>query len=192
MGSAASGVEELERYMRLAVEESILVHKDVIVYMYKGFEKLLKFVGGLLYNSAKEAGRLMLQKMRSEGIVRDDNVLAVLFASFVLAGYADRITVKSVEIRGNKTVIEVEGEGLLLGSRLKSKKPVDQPLAGYMAGWIEEYYGAKTQAREIACTARGDKACIIRIEIGKAIPEAEKLTGASFTRKQLLSLSPKS
>ena len=177
---------DIREYMGSIVEESILIHKDIVVYMYKGFEKLLKFVGGLLYNSAKEAGRLMLKKMKEKGIVNDDNVLSALLESFVLAGYAEQITVKDVRLEKNKTVIEIKGDGFLLGSRLKSKRPVDQPLAGYMAGWLEEYYGVKTQAREIACTARGDDACIILIEIKKPIPKMKEQLGKVFRRENLL------
>ncbi len=177
---------DVKEYMYSAIEESILIHKDIIVYMYKGFERLLKFVGGLLYNSAKEAGRLMLKKMKEKDIVNDDNVLSALLESFVLAGYAEQITVKDVRLEKGKTIIEIEGKGLLLGSKLKSKRPVDQPLAGYMAGWLEEYYGAKTQAREIACTARGDKACIILIEIKKPVPKIKEQLSKVFRRKELL------
>ncbi len=191
--TAAEAVEEheitsVEEYFRSAIAESVLIRKDVLVDLYKGFEKLLKFVGGLLYTSAKDAGKLMAQRLVEQGIMNKDNVIDLMFDSFVVAGYADELEVSKVEVKGDKTVIEVTGKGMLLGSRMKSKNYVDQPLAGYMAGWLESFYGAKVNAREVACQARGDPACVIRIEIREPHEELLKYQGKKYERRRWLKL----
>lgn len=178
--------ETIEEYFREAMKNSIMVNKDVIIDMYKAVEKLLRFAGGILYGGAKEAGKLTVKRLIDQGIVNRDNVADVLFESFVIAGYADSLRVERVEVGRGKTVLEVSGENLLLGSRLDKKGHLDQPLAGYMAGWLETFYGEKVKAREVACVARGDPACVFRIEIEGEHPELEKLLGRSYRRSTWL------
>lgn len=181
-------ITSVEEYFRSAIAESVLIRKDVMVDLYKGFEKLLKFVGGLLYTSAKDAGKIMAQRLMEQGIMNRDNAVDLMFDSFVVAGYADELEVTKVEVKGGKTIIEVTGKGMLLGSRMQSKNYVDQPLAGYMAGWLESFYGAKVNAREVACQARGDPACVIRIEIREPHEELTKYQGKKYERRRWLKL----
>jgi len=178
--------ETIEEYFREAMKNSVMINKDVIIDMYKAVEKLLRFAGGILYGGAKEAGKLTVKRLIEQGIVNRDNVADVLFESFVIAGYADSLHVERVEVSKGRTVLEVSGENLLLGSRLNKKGHLDQPLAGYMAGWLETFYGEKVKARETACVARGDPACVFRIEIEGEHPELEKLVGKSYRRSTWL------
>ncbi len=178
--------ETIEEYFREAMKNSIMVNKDVIIDMYRAVEKILRFAGGILYGGAKEAGKLTVKGLIEQGIVNRENDADVVFESFVIAGYADALRVERVEVDKGRTVIEVSGENLLLGSRLDKKGHLDQPLAGYMAGWLETFYGEKTKAREVACVARGDPACVFRIEIEGEHPELKKLVGRSYRRSTWL------
>ncbi|RUM48229.1 MAG: hypothetical protein DSY37_00140 [Hyperthermus sp.] len=182
------GFKSVEDYIRWAIANSVLIQRDVLVDLYSGFEKVMRFVGGLLYSSAKNAGKLTAERLVEQGFLNEDNVADVMFQSFVVAGYAEKLRVASVTLEKKKTIIEVEGEGLLLGSRLKKKGNVDQPLAGFMAGWLEAFYKVKTNARETACQARGDPSCRFRIEVGDAREELKRLEGKVYERGQWLKL----
>jgi len=146
---------------------SILVVKDVVVELYQGFERVMMFAGGLLYNVAKKAGKLMAKKLMGEGYLNKQNYLDVLVESLVHANYASKVEVS--EIKGtteNPQKIVFKLEGTLLGSKIgKRRRPVDQPIAGFMAGWIEEVLGRKTDAKETQCIAQGKPHCIIEVKI---------------------------
>ncbi len=179
----------VDEYFRKTIEDSVLIQRDVLVDLYKGIEKVLKFAGGLLYTSAKNAGKLMSKRLIEQGILDYGNVADVMLKSFVVAGYAEELAVNTVEVKDGKTIIEVEGKRLLLGSRMKTRRHADQPLAGYMAGWLEAFYGRKVNAKEVACEARGDPSCRFRIEIHDARPELKKMEGARYVRSSLIKRS---
>ena len=136
---------------------SILIVKDVVVELYQGFEKVMMFAGGLLYNVAKKAGKLMAKKLVEEGYINRQNYLNVLVDSLMFANYASKVEVKDVEgTPDNPKKIVFKLEGTLLGSKVgKRRRPVDQPIAGFIAGWIEEVLGRKTDAKETQCMAQG-------------------------------------
>jgi len=146
---------------------SVLVVKDVVVELYRGFEKVVMFAGGLLYIVAKKAGKLMAKKLMGEGYLDKQNYLDVLVESLVYANYASKVEVS--EIKGtteNPQKIVFKLEGTLLGSKIgERREPVDQLIAGFMAGWIEEVLGRKTDAKETQCIAQGKPHCIIEVKI---------------------------
>ncbi len=159
--------------VRILTEDAVLIDRQVLVDLYTGFEKLLRFVGGLLYASSKKAGRLTARRMIEKGLLTRENALDMLLWSFTAGGYAERVTVERVEKGRGSTRIVLRVEGALLGSRLgKKKRPVDQPLVGYLAGWLEEVYGVRVDARETSCVAKGDPACRFEIKIhGEVEPD---------------------
>jgi len=146
---------------------SILVVKDVVVELYQGFEKVMVFAGGLLYNVAKKAGKLMAKKLLEEGYINKQNYLNVLVDSLVYANYASKVEVEKIEgTPENPKKIILKLEGTLLGSKIgKRRRPVDQPIAGFIAGWIEEALGRKTDAKETQCMAQGKPHCIIEVKV---------------------------
>ncbi len=150
---------------RIVREESILIARDVIVDLYTAFEKFLKFAGPVLYNAAKKAGRHMARILMDRGIVNKDNAVEALLRSIVDAGYAAEARVVEEREEKKKRVIRVAMKGTLLGSKLQRKKPVDLPIAGFMAGWLEETLGKKVDVKEVACMATGSGECIFDIII---------------------------
>ena len=146
---------------------SILVVKDVVVELYQGFEKVMVFAGGLLYNIAKKAGKLMAKKLLEEGYINKQNYLNVLVDSLMYANYASKAEIREVEgTPENPQKVVLMLEGTLLGSKIgKRRRPVDQPIAGFIAGWIEEVLGRKTDAKETQCMAQGKPHCIIEVKI---------------------------
>ncbi len=170
--------------VRILTEDAVLIDRQVIVDLYMGFEKLLRFVGGLLYTSSKKAGRLTARRMINKGLLSRENAIDMLLWSFTAAGYAERTVVERIEKGRGRTEITIRVEGALLGSRVgKRRRPVDQPLAGYLAGWLEEVYGVRVDARETSCIAKGDPVCRFEIKVHGEI-EPDVAEGETYERLQ--------
>ncbi len=161
---AAEWREKLREIVR---NESILIAKDVIVDLYTAFEKFLKFAGPVLYTAAKKAGRHMAKVLMEKGVVNQDNGLEALLESIVDAGYASEARILGEKDSKKERIIEVSMKGTLLGAKLQRKKPVDLPIAGYMAGWLEAVYGKHVDVKEVACMATGRDECVFQIHIKK-------------------------
>ncbi len=156
--------ETLEALDKIVRDGSILVARDVVADLYNAFEKFMMFAGPVLYNASKKAGRLMAQRLAEKGLVNKDNALDTLLFTIVRSGYAEDARVIGEERRRGKRVILVELKGSLLGSKLKGKKkPVDAPIGGFIAGWLEAIWGKHVDAKEVKCIAKGDETC--RFEI---------------------------
>ncbi len=170
--------------VRILTEDAVMIDRNVIIDLYTGFEKLLRFVGGLLYASSKKAGRLTARRMIEKGLLGRDNAVDMLLWSFTAAGYAERTVVERIERGRGETRIALRIEGALLGSRIgRRRRPVDQPLAGYLAGWLEEVYGVRVDARETSCVARGDPVCRFEVRIhGEVEPDVAE--GETYERLQ--------
>lgn len=156
-----------EKLREVIKNESILIAKDVIVDLYTAFEKFLKFAGPVLYNAAKKAGRHMAKVLMERGIVSPENGLDALIESIIDAGYASEARVLGEKDTGKEKIIEIAMKGTLLGAKLQRKKPVDLPIAGFMAGWLETVYGKKVDVKETACMATGSGECIFEVHIKK-------------------------
>ncbi|AEM37959.1 4-vinyl reductase 4VR [Pyrolobus fumarii 1A] len=149
----------------VVLNESIMIARDVIVDLYTAFEKFMRFAGPVLYNAAKKAGRLMAQRLMERGVIDESNALDALLWSFVRAGYASEVKVLEDKVEKNKRVIRIGMKGTLLGAKIQRKKPVDAPLAGFAAGWLEAVWGKKVDAKEVACLAKGDDMCVFEIVV---------------------------
>ena len=177
-----------QRYdIRILTEDSAMIDRQVIIDLYTGFEKLLRFVGGLLYASAKKAGQLTARRMMEKGMLGKSNALDMLLWSFTAGGYAEKVTVEKIEKTGKGTIIVLRVDGALLGSRVgRRRRPVDQPLVGYLAGWLEEVYSARVDARETSCVAKGDPYCVFEIKVHSTVDpdvdEGDVYTRACVTR----------
>ncbi|NPA05652.1 MAG: hypothetical protein GXO09_06115 [Crenarchaeota archaeon] len=137
-------------------KNSILVAKDILVDLYDSSKKLLKFVGGFLYNVSKKAGKMMAKRLMEQGYMTRETCLDVLAESFVISGYAEEVKVEGDTIKM---------KGTIFGSRMKGeKKPVDTPIAGFIAGWVEECTGKRVKVVEEKCIAKGDEYCEFRIQ----------------------------
>ncbi len=157
-------MKEFEELQKILERESILVAKDVIADLYKGFERVMRFAGGLLYNVAKKAGRSMAKNVISKGLISPEIALEALLYTIEKSGYAERIEV----IERNEDVIIIRAWGTLLGAKLaeeKKKRGVDAPIVGFMAGWLEESWGRKVDGRETKCIAKGDPFCEFELRV---------------------------
>jgi len=163
---------------RIVADNAILIDKDLIVDLYTGFEKLLRFVGGLLYTASKKAGSMTAERLMGEGYLSEENAVELLLWTFVASGYADRVVVERVEVGRRDTKLYLAVHEALLGSRLRDRKrPVDQPLAGFLAGWLEKVYGVRVDGKEVKCAAQGHDHCMFEIKIYKRMPGLAGLEG---------------
>ncbi len=145
-----------EKLKEVVEADSILVAKDILVDLYESSKKLLKFVGGFLYNVSKKAGKMMARRLMERGLMTRDTCLDVLAESFVISGYAEEVSIEGDRIKM---------KGTIFGSRMKGeKKPVDTPIAGFIAGWVEECTGKRVKVVEEKCIAKGDECCVFRIQ----------------------------
>jgi len=169
--------------LSIVSDNAILVDKDLIVDLYTGFEKLLRFVGGLLYTASKKAGSMTAERLAAKGHLSPDNAVDLLLWTFVASGYASSVVVEKVEVGRKDTKLYLRVTDSLLGSRLRGrKKPVDQPLAGFLAGWLEKIYGVKVDGRETKCAAQGHDHCSFEIKIHEKKPELKTMEGRRYGR----------
>jgi len=168
------------------LENGILVDRDIMVDMYRGFERVIRFAGGLLYAAAKKAGAAMARRLAERGRVTRENALESIVYTFVAAGYAEEAVVESVEVREGETTVRLRVRGALLGSRLKSRKPVDQPIVGFIAGWLEALLGCRVDGREERCAAQGYEDCIFLFRVRCRAPELGAARGFRVTRSSAL------
>jgi predicted hydrocarbon binding protein len=140
----------------------------------------LRFVGGLLYTASKKAGAMTAERLVEKGLLSEGNALELLLWTFVASGYASKVVVERVETGRRDTKLYLAVYDTLLGSRLRDRKrPVDQPLAGFLAGWLEKIYGVKVDGKEVKCASQGHDHCEFEIKIHKRMPELEKYSGYS-------------
>lgn len=163
---------------RIVSENAILIDKDLIVDLYTGFEKLLRFVGGLLYTASKKAGSMTAQRLIEKGFLSEGNAVDLLLWTFTASGYADKVVIEKVELGWRDTKLHLAVYNTLLGSRLRDKKkPVDQPLAGFLAGWLEKVYGVRVDGKETKCMSQGYDHCEFEIKIHRKMPELKNMEG---------------
>jgi len=163
--------------VRIVSDNAILIDKDLIADLYAGFEKLLRFVGGLLYTASKKAGSMTAERLMRKGHLSESNALELLLWTFVASGYASKVVVEDVDV-GRDTRLRLAVYDALLGSRLRGRKrPVDQPLAGFLAGWLERVYGVRVEGKEVKCASQGFDHCEFEIKIHRRMPELERFRG---------------
>ncbi len=171
---------------RELLENGILVDRDIMVDMYRGFERVIRFAGGLLYTAAKKAGAAMARRLAERGRVSRENALESIVYTFVAAGYAEEAQVESVEEHNGETVVRVRVRGTLLGSRLKGRRPVDQPIVGFIAGWLEALLGCRVDGREERCAAQGYEDCVFVFRVHCRAPSLEAARGFRVSRGDAL------
>ncbi len=151
----------MEALQKEIENESVLIAKVVIAELYQGFDRVMTLAGGLLYNVGKRAGKALYKHVKQKGLLEGIDPLEALLFTVVKSGYAKKMEV--VE-RSDKRIV-IRAEGMLIGSSVKKKKPVDTPVAGFIAGWLEEALGRKVDAKETKCVAKGDPYCEIEVKI---------------------------
>ncbi len=140
--------------------ESVLVDKNAIGEMYNTALKFVGMgVGGILYTAGKQGGmsgaRLLRDKLGYEG---DDLVDAALTA-FNQSNWGHATLVREE----TRMYISVE-HSTLAAAVPAQKRTVCHPIAGYLAGFLEEAWHRPVKLREVECIAVGHPHCRFDVE----------------------------
>lgn len=142
--------------------ESVLIDRGAIGELY---ETALKFVGigigGIMYTAGKKGGVRGAQLLRARLGLQGDDLLAAALIAFNLSNWG-RATLARDEENGAQRV-EVENSALATSVPMQ-KKRICHPLAGYIAGFLEEAWQRPVKVRETNCIAAGAPHCVFEIE----------------------------
>ncbi len=140
--------------------ESVLIDRGIIGDLYETGLKFLGIgVGGILYSAGKKGGARGAQVLHQRlGLIGEDLLEAALLA-FTEANWGMGTLVRA----GSKIAIQVQ-DSALASSVQHQKKPICHPLAGYIAGFLEEAWKKSVRVRETKCIAVGDECCLFEVE----------------------------
>jgi len=152
-------VEE-QRIKEFILSESVLVDRGAIGVLY---ETALKFVGlglgGILYSAGKKGGERGAQLLQNQFGFQGDELLDAALIAFERGNWGTPTVVRD---HGNISV-KVENSALA-ASVTGQKRPICHPLAGYLAGYLEEAWKRPVKVRETTCMATGSPHCLFEIE----------------------------
>jgi predicted hydrocarbon binding protein len=152
-------VEE-QRIKEFILSESVLVDRGAIGVLY---ETALKFVGlgigGILYTAGKKGGARGAQLLRKQFNFHGDELLDAALIAFERGNWGKPTLLRD----DGKICVKVENSALA-SSVNGQKKPICHPLAGYLAGYLEEAWNRPVKVREIECMASGSSCCRFEVE----------------------------
>lgn len=154
-------VNELE-ITRLIREESVLIDRGAIGELY---ETALKFVGigigGIMYTAGKKGGARGAQLLRTRLGLQGDDLLEAALIAFNLSNWGKATLVRDGKSGAQRVQVE---DSALAASVPTQKKRICHPLAGYIAGFLEEAWQRPVKVRETDCMAAGAPRCLFQIE----------------------------
>lgn len=149
-----------QRIREFILSESVLVDRGAIGVLY---ETALKFVGlglgGILYSAGKKGGARGAQLLQKQFGFQGDDLLQAALVAFERGNWGTPTLLRD----NDKISVKVENSALA-SSVTGQKKPICHPLAGYLAGYLEEAWQRPVKVRETACTATGSSYCLFDVE----------------------------
>ncbi len=149
-----------DQVIQVIREESVLIDRGIIGELYETGLKFLGIgIGGILYTAGKKGGARGAQMLRTRLNVEGDELLRAALFAFTHANWG----IGTLVNENGKTRIEVR-DSVLAASVPHQKKPICHPLAGYMAGFLEEAWRRPVKVKETKCIAAGDLCCVFEID----------------------------
>jgi len=149
-----------QKIREFILSESVLVDRGAIGVLY---ETALKFVGlgigGILYTAGKKGGERGAQLLQKQFGFQGDELLDAALVAFERGNWGKPTLTREIE----KIRIKVEHSALAASVNIQ-KKPICHPIAGYLAGYLEEAWKRPVKVREIECMATGAPHCLFEIE----------------------------
>ncbi len=140
--------------------ESVLVDRGAIGVLY---ETALKFVGlgigGILYSAGKRGGARGAALLQNRFAFQGDELLDAALIAFERGNWG-----KPTLLRDNGRIAVKVQDSALASSVNGQKKPICHPLAGYLAGFLEEAWKRPVKVHEVACIASGHPHCLFEVE----------------------------
>lgn len=142
--------------------ESVLIDRGAIGELY---ETALKFVGigigGILYTAGKKGGVRGARLLKRQFEFTGEDLFQAALLAFNQSNWG-----RATLVHRNGTMrLEVE-DSALASSVQNHKKKICHPLAGYIAGFVEEAWERPAKVRETECLAAGNDKCVFEIETG--------------------------
>lgn len=142
------------------LSESVLVDRGAIGLLY---ETALKFVGlglgGILYSAGKKGGARGAQLLEKQFAFQGEQLLEAALLAFERGNWG-----KPTLLRDNGTIAVKVEHSALASSVTGQKKPICHPLAGYLAGFLEDVWQKPVKVRETECMATGHAYCMFVVE----------------------------
>jgi predicted hydrocarbon binding protein len=141
--------------------ESVLVDRGAIGVLY---ETALKFVGlgigGILYTAGKKGGARGVELIAKQFKYEGNQLLEAALVAFNRSNWGNASLVRD----GDRLVgLKVENSALA-SSVTGQRKPICHPIAGYIAGFLEEAWKRNVKVHETKCMAVGDPYCMFEFE----------------------------
>ncbi len=145
-----------EAVVQLIRQESVLVDREGLVALYEAVHKMAGFgLGGILYAAGKKGGEQGARTLRERLGLEGEDLLQAARIAFNTSGWGTMEFLDEGRIQVRDSA---------LAGRIRSRKPVCHPLAGYIAGFLEAAWGKKVKVKEVACAASGAEACLFEVE----------------------------
>ena len=142
------------------LSESVLVDRGAIGVLY---ETALKFVGlgigGILYTAGKKGGARGAELLIKQFGYQGDELLHAALIAFERGNWGKPTLTRE----DDKISIKVENSALA-SSVTGQKKSICHPLAGYLAGFLEEAWKRPVKVQETQCMATGNDCCVFVVE----------------------------
>ncbi len=142
------------------LSESVLVDRGSIGVLY---ETALKFVGlgigGILYTAGKKGGARGAEMLHKQFGYEGDELLDAALVAFNRSNWGQ------ATIQRNNGSLALKVENSALASSVEGqKKPICHPIAGYIAGFLEDTWKRPVKVHEKECVAAGDAQCVFEVE----------------------------
>ncbi len=153
--------EKLLEYLNK--RKSMVLFIDTAVQAFESLQKDLSFLyGKVMWNMGVRLGKFEAEKYLKEvGFENIDNMLEDLQEYLTLIGVCDEVTFEK-----ERDLIVIRMRGLVPGAYVKSKKPVDVFMAGFLKGWFDSIVG-KSDVKEVRCQAEGYEFCEFHVRVRK-------------------------
>lgn len=149
-----------DQVTQLIRDESVLIDRGIVGDLYETGLKFLGIgVGGILYTAGKKGGARGAQILRERLCLQGEDLLEAALLAFTHANWG----VGRLVHENGKTRIEVQ-KSVLASSVSRQKRPICHPLAGYVAGFLEEAWQRPVKVKEIQCIAVGSPCCLFEVE----------------------------
>ncbi len=144
----------------LIQDESVLIDRGAIGELYETGLKFLGIgIGGVMYTAGKKGGARGARLLRSRFGLEGDDLLQAALIAFNHSNWGKAVLLNGGETRQIQIV-----DSVLAASVPRQKKSICYPLAGYIAGFLEEAWQRPVKVREVECIASGAPKCLFQIE----------------------------
>lgn len=152
-------VEE-QQVVALIRGESVLIDRGAIGELYETALKFLGIgIGGVMYTAGKKGGARGAQLLNQRLDLTGDDLLQAALIAFNQSNWGRATLLR------NDGAVSIEVLNSTLASSVpRQKKHICHPLAGYIAGFLEEAWKRPVKVREVECIAVGQPRCLFEVE----------------------------